>query len=207
MALFAGIFDLDDVASEVALMASAANGDWSGFNTISVGNELVNSGTADAPTVVSAIGTAKSLLQASGYNGPVVTVDTLIAMRANPSLCAASSYCAANCHPFFDGSTLPADSGTFLTTQIQTLAEAVNDPSKKIVITETGWPTSGTANGVAVPSQANQDTALAAIKQAFVGNEPGVVLFTPFNDLWKVNTPSSFDAEQFWGFLGDAPSG
>lgn len=205
--MFAGIYDLSTLSSEIAIIVSAANGDWSSFDTIAIGNELVNSGTASASEVVTAIGTARGLLTAAGYTGKVVTVDTLVAARANPSICDASDYCAVNCHPFFDGSTIAADSGSFLTTQIPTLRAVLSNQSQDIVITETGWPWQGETNGVAVPSPANQAAALSSIKSAFASSPESVVLFTTFNDLWKTNTAAQFQAEQYWGFLGYSPSG
>jgi len=207
MKLFAGVFDLGSLNSEIETIISAANGDWSSFDTISIGNELVNSGTASAATVVSAIGTARGLLQAAGYTGKVVTVDTLVAARANPSLCDASDYCAVNCHPFFDGTVPASGSGDFLVNQISTLRAVLSDQSKEIVITETGWPWQGSSNGAAVPSPANQAAAISSIKGAFSSNPSAVILFTTFNDLWKTNSAAQFFAEQYWGFLGYAPSG
>jgi len=205
--LFAGIYDLSTLSSEVATIVSAANGDWSSFDTISVGNELVNSGAASASVVVSAISTARGLLKAAGYTGKVVTVDTLVAARANPSLCDNSDYCAVNCHPFFDGNTVAADSGSFLNTQIPTLKAVLANQNQQVVITETGWPWKGDTNGVAVPSTANQQAALSSIKSAFTSSPGAVILFTAFNDMWKVNTAAQFNAEQYWGFAGYAPSG
>lgn len=204
--IFAGIYDLSTLSSEVDLIVSAASGDWSSFYAIAVGNELVNAGTADAATVVSAISTARSLLTNAGYTGSVVTVDTLVAMRNYPELCNNSDFCACNSHPFFDGGVAAADSGDFLTTQIATLA-AVVDSGKSIIVTETGWPSKGDTNGKAVPSEENQASAIASIKSAFTSNPEGVILFTPFNDYWKKNDASQFNAEQYWGFLGDSPSG
>jgi exo-beta-1,3-glucanase (GH17 family) len=205
--MFAGIYDLSTLSDEISTIVSAASGDWSSFDTISIGNELVNSGTASASTVVAAIGTARSLLKTAGYTGKVVTVDTLVAVRANPSLCDASDYCAVNSHPFFDGNTVAADSGSFLTTQIPTLRAVLSDQSQEIVITETGWPWKGETNGVAVPSEANQAAALSSIQTAFSSNPEAVIIFTAFNDMWKTNTAAQFEAEQYWGFLGDCPSG
>ena len=205
--MFAGIYDLSTLSDEIAIIVAAANGDWSSFDTISVGNELVNSGTASASEVVTAIGNARTALTAAGYTGKVVTVDTLVAARANPSICDASDYCAVNSHPFFDGATVAADSGSFLTTQIPTLRAVLSNQSQDIVITETGWPWQGETNGVAVPSPANQAAALSSIKSAFSSNPEGVILFTTFNDLWKTNTAAQFQAEQYWGFLGNSPSG
>jgi len=207
MTLMAGIYDLSTLSSEISTIVSAANGDWSSFHTIVIGNELVNSGTASASAVVAAISTARGFLTAAGYSGYVVTVDTLVAMRSNPSLCDASDYCAANSHPFFDGNTAAENSGSFLTTQIPTLAAVLSNPNQKIVITETGWPWCGETNGVAVPSPENQASAISSIKASFSDNQESVMLFTAFNDYWKTNDASQFEAEQYWGFLGDAPSG
>lgn len=205
--LFAGIFDLATLNTEIATIVSAANGDWSLFDTISVGNELVNAGTASAATVVAAINTARGLLKAAGYTGKVVTVDTLIATKANPSLCDNSDYCAVNSHPFFDGNTAAEDSGSFLTQSISELQAVLANKNQEIVITETGWPWQGETNNKAVPSPSNQAAALSSIKTAFASKPSGVILFTVFNDLWKTNSAAQFSAEQYWGFLGNCPSG
>jgi exo-beta-1,3-glucanase (GH17 family) len=205
--LFAGIFDLNTLDSEIATIVAAANGDWSSFDTISIGNEIVNSGIAPASTVVAAIGSARSQLRAAGFTGSVVTVDTLVASRANPSLCDASDYCAVNCHPFFDGGVAAAGSGEFLTTQMGTLVDVLANKDQRVLITETGWPWQGSANGMAVPSVADQAAALSSIKGSFASNPQNVILFTSFNDLWKTNSAPTFFADQFWGFLGNAPSG
>tara|TARA_R110002060_G_scaffold34986_1_gene45851 strand:+ start:1047 stop:2141 length:1095 start_codon:yes stop_codon:yes gene_type:complete len=203
--LFAGIFELNNLGSQVDTIVKAANGDWSNFDTISVGNELVNSGAADAPTVVKAIGTVRGLLKAAGYTGNVVTVDTLVASRANPSLCDASDYCAVNCHPYFDGNVAAAESGNFLTTQIPTLQEKLANKNQKIVVTETGWPWKGISNGAAVASLPNQAAAISSIKKSFASNPESVILFTAYNDMWKQNTRFQFEAEQFWGMGGTNP--
>lgn len=205
--VFAGVFDLGTLSSEISTIIAAANGDWSSFDTISIGNELVNGGIASPSSVIAAIGSARSQLRSAGYQGPVVTVDTLVASRANPSLCDASDYCAVNCHPFFDGGVAASGSGNFLTTQIGTLRDVLSNKNQRIAITETGWPWKGSANGAAVPSTANQQTALSSIKSTFASNPQDVVLFTTYNDLWKTSAQATFFADQFWGFLGYAPSG
>jgi len=81
------------------------------------------------------------------------------------------------------------------------------DKNQKIVITETGWPSRGTANGAAVPSPENQATAVGSLKSAFAGNPENVILFTAFNDMWKTAAAATFNAEQFWGIMGPNPSG
>lgn len=84
--MFAGVFNLAGLDSQIATIVSAAGGDWSNFETISIGNELVNSGSASAAQVVAAIKSARGMLKAAGYSGNVVTVDTLVASRNNPEV-------------------------------------------------------------------------------------------------------------------------
>ncbi|OBT48015.1 hypothetical protein VE00_01603 [Pseudogymnoascus sp. WSF 3629] len=207
MKVFQGIYDISDISGSVNTIVSAVNGDWSTIHTISVGNELVNSGQSSASAVVAAMSSARSLLRAAGYTGPVVTCDTLVATLANPSLCDNADYCAVNSHPFFDPNTDAASAGSFLTRSIESLKSKLADSSQTIVITETGWPSQGTANGLAIPSSSNQKTAIAAIKSAFASAPAGVMLFNPYNMMWKTSTADQFEAEQWWGFLGDCPSG
>lgn len=203
--LFAGIYDLTNLQDAVSKLSAAAGGDWSDFDGVSVGNEVVNGGGSPA-TVIAAIGTVRSLLRSAGFTGPVGTVDTLVAARANPGLCDASDRCTVNCHPFFDGQVAAEGAGDFLETQIPTLRAVLANKNQEIIITETGWPWQGETNGLAVPSKSNQAAAISSIKSKFASNPSGVILFTAFNDLWKSNTKAQFGAEQYWGFIGDSPS-
>lgn len=207
MKVFQGIFDITDIDGSVKDIVSAVNGDWSTIHTISVGNELVNSGKSSASAVIEAMSSARTLLRAAGYNGPVVTCDTLVATLANPSLCDNADYCAVNSHPFFDPNTDASSAGSFLTRSIESLKSKLADSSQNVVITETGWPSKGSTNGLAIPSSSNQETAIAAIKSAFESAPDNVMLFNPYNMMWKTSSPDQFEAEQWWGFLGECPSG
>lgn len=205
--LFAGVFSLSGLSDQVSDIISAFDGDFSDLYAVSVGNELVNSGAADAATVMAAVKAARVQLRAAGYTGPVVTVDTLVAARANPILCDESDFCPVNCHPFFDGNVEASGSGDFLISQLATLKAVLADQNQKIVVAETGWPWKGDTNGAAVPSVSNQEAALSSIKSAFSSNPADVILFNPYNMHWKTSSSSQFDAEPYWGFLGECPSG
>lgn len=194
--LFLGIFDLENIASQLATMHSGLNGDWSSVDTVSIGNELVNSGEASASDVVAAIGSAKAILPGFGYSGPVVTVDTFNAILANPSLCQASDYAAANAHAFFDPDVTAPNTGSWLKSTYQSLESTCG---KKVVITESGWPHSGMANGQAVPGFPEQHEAISSIKSAFPSG--GVILFSAFDNLWQTISAATFDSEQSWGIL------
>lgn len=170
-------------------------------DTVSVGNELVNNGAASAEQVIAAITQARSILRAAGYKGPVVTVDTFVAVSAHPELCKSSDYCAFNAHAFFD-STITADkAGDWLKNTVQSVKSAVGS-SPKFVVTESGWPHQGIANGLAVPGSSQQLAAITSIKKAFSSNPSDLILFSAFNCPWKAINAATFDAEPYWGIGG-----
>ncbi|KAF4512130.1 hypothetical protein G6O67_001310 [Ophiocordyceps sinensis] len=175
-------------------------GDWSMVDTVSVGNELVDKDKMFLDNVVRAVDETRSALRDAGYQGPVVTVDTFSAYIANPDLARASDYCAVNAHAFFNPTISAPQAGRWLQDTVQQVkVESACGGSKRVVVTETGWPTHGLANGRAVPGSQNQKLAMDSITQKFSANAGDVVLFSAFNDLWKEKNVKSFEAEQFWG--------
>jgi len=204
MKLMLGVFDLSTATSQASQIISAMNGDWSKVITVSVGNEPVNNGLASPATVVSTTSAVRSQLRAyfplhlneanfsAGYTGPVVAVDTFIAILNNPTLCDASDYIAANAHAYFDGNVAASGAGAWVAQQAQKLSSLCG---KDVLITESGWPSAGNSNGAAVPSKSNQQTAVSSILGS-MGNK--CVMFSAFNDAWK--SPGSYGVEQYWVF-------
>lgn len=225
MHIFAGLLTISNVAGDLASMISQVNNhfDPDVITTIFIGNELVDTGKAAPGDVVAALGVARDILRGAGYRGHVVTVDTFNALIKHPELCAASDFCAANAHAFFDGTVDPQGAGEWVRRQVDRIADAAaaagagagaraadygggggggggdgggSGGNKKIVITESGWPHAGAHNGVAVPSPDNQARALESIRAAFADD---LFLFTAFDDKWKAD--GAFGVEKFWGIL------
>lgn len=201
--LFLGIFDISDPAltQAVSSIAAGIQNDWSIVDTVSVGNELVNNGQATPDQSLGALDKARTALRAAGYKGPVVIVDTFVAVLNHPELCEKSDYCAVNVHPFFDGNVAAGDAGKFVTSTVSNIRRKLST-EKRIVVTETGWPWQGSSNGAAVPGMDQQSKAMSSIKSAYSSTPGDVILFTAFNDLWKKADAGTFMAEQFWGIGG-----
>lgn len=203
ISLLVGIFDITNIPSEAQTIIQAVNGDWSSIKAINVGNELVDTGAASVSQVVAAMSQARSILRAAGFTGPVVTVDTMVAMKNNPKLCTESDiFCAINCHAFFDNTTEASGAGAFVQGWMEQVSKAAG--GKMVIVTESGWPAKGNSNGAAVPSPENQSAALSSITSAVPSN---VVLYSLYNMLWKAAAPATFNAEPWWGMKGTPKSG
>lgn len=202
MKMMVGVYNIADAGSEVGSLIAQVGGDWDLIDTVSVGNEEVNSkGAGQIPAVLSALGTARSLLKATPFSGHVVTVDTFNALQQHPELCHASDYAAANAHPFFDPTTSAGQAGDWVKKTAADVKSACG--GKRTVITESGWPSNGSPNGNALPGQAQQKTALSGIKGAFASD---MFLLGAYNDHWKKNSPGQFGCEQWYGIYGNSPS-
>ena len=195
--LFVGIFDLLNLQGDLDILIKSVGSSWDLITTVSVGNELINSGTNSVQDVVNAVNTVRAALRGAGYSGPVVIVDTFNAIIANPELCHASDFCAANCHAFFDPNSHASEAGAFVKKQAELVSSAAG--GKKTVITESGWPHQGAVNGEAAPSDQDQETALASLRAAFKGTDGELYLFSAFDDAWKVDNAMTFGTERYWG--------
>ncbi|KAL4780248.1 glycoside hydrolase superfamily [Aspergillus varians] len=195
--VFAGVYDLQNLHENLNTIIDAAKPDLSTLHTISIGNELLNRGQSSAEDVVNAVHDARDYLRSVGYTGPVVTIDTFSKVFEHPELCDASDYCAANCHAFFDANQTPESAGPYVRDISHHLSEIAG--GKRTLITESGWPHAGQTNGHAVPTPENQRKAIDSLRQAFWNDNGNLILFSAFDDLWKVDNQWTFGAEKFWG--------
>jgi len=197
--LMVGINSIANLQGDLNKLIDMVNGNWGAVDTVYIGNELVNTGQASAAQVAGAVSTAKGTLTGAGFSGSVITVDTFNVMMNDPTICSTSDYCGANAHAFFDPNTAAPNAGPFVLDAFNKVAAA--NPGKQIVITESGWPYQGNANGQAVPSPENQQAALQSIKSSLTGAGAGAVfLFQAYNAGYKA--PGPLGVEQFFGIYG-----
>ncbi|KAJ4342321.1 Cell surface mannoprotein mp65 [Ascochyta clinopodiicola] len=190
----------EDLSTVITTWKSAidqhASGSWDVLKLFSVENERVNDHDMTASEVIDAIRRGRDLLRGVGYEGPVGAVETVPATIDNPAICQAADVVMVNCHPFFDPNTAAEDAGPFVKAQIERVKTACK--TDRVIVTETGWPHQGDANGKAVPSPDNQAKALASIRSEFSSD---VFIHNAFDSLWKSDSASTFNAEPFWGVI------
>ncbi|KAF9444750.1 glycoside hydrolase family 17 protein [Macrolepiota fuliginosa MF-IS2] len=194
MQVLAGIFfDGSVAAANVQQFQSAVQQFGAGrYIGLTIGNE-----NNDSPTnIMNKVGQVRNTLRAAGVNTPVTTVHTWVNIRDNPVFCN-GDFVGANAHAFFDPNTSAEHTGGFV---FRTVVPALRGVcgGKKIIITESGWPSRGGSNGAAVASLDNEHSALLNLNCADRDDRSITVFAFEYDDqLWKAN-----DNERSFGIFG-----
>lgn len=126
---------------------------------------------------------------------PVGYVDAYYLFDQHPRLVEACDVLYVNCYPFWEKFSLEASIG--LMRQMVARAQAVAQ-GKPVMISETGWPTSGANVGAAAPSPDNAAVyALEAFEWTAAEQIP-LFYFSAFDEAWK--TGPEGDCGDSWGF-------
>ena len=129
---------------------------------------------------------------------PVGTVDAYFLFENHPRVAAACDTLLVNCYPFWE--SCPAEYALLYMKEMYRRAQNVAG-GKKVIISETGWPTVGSPFGAAVPSY---DNALEYFIRTYQwAHEEGIEIFyfSSFDESWKVGDEG--DVGAYWG-LWDA---
>lgn len=125
---------------------------------------------------------------------PVGYVDAYYEFVERPWLAEISDVILCNCYPYWEGT--PYDYAfDHMRHMFQLAVNAAN--GKRVIITETGWPSKGEGLGGADPSHLNAmkyfiNTHLWAVK-----NEIETFYFSSFDEAWKVSSEGEVGA--YWG--------
>ncbi|ETW10307.1 hypothetical protein H310_00647 [Aphanomyces invadans] len=154
--VYAGVWIQGASTSVEADMQAAVDGarrHSSNVAAIFVGNEDLMDGRVTEQFVVARVRQMKGLLASAGLKIPVGSVQTDGDWLDAPTLAAECDVVGVNIHPFFSGA---ADSGTepVLDLGRRWTAMTRRYPTTTLVLTETGWPTSGRPFTHHVPSLA-----------------------------------------------------
>ena len=159
-----------------------------------VGNEVMYREELEEQELIEYILRAKQAL--TGI--PVGYVDAYYEFTNRPKITEVCDVILANCYPYWEACHIDYS----LLYMKQMYYQAVQAASgKRVIITETGWPSSGDALGAAEPG--NENALKYFINAQAWSQQEGIEMFyfSAFDEDWKVGAEGSVGA--FWG-LWDA---
>jgi exo-beta-1,3-glucanase (GH17 family) len=125
---------------------------------------------------------------------PVGYVDAYYEFSARPKITEACDVILANCYPYWEGCHIDYS----LLHAKQMYYQALHaGQGKKVIITETGWPSQGTGLGDAEPSHHNALRYFLNIQQWTNQDNVEVFYFSSFDESWKVGAEG--DVGAYWG--------
>lgn len=155
-----------------------------------VGNEVLYRGDLEEEELLGYISEVKESLPGI----PVGYVDAYYEFVDRPKLAEISDVILCNCYPFWEGTAFEHSLDHMRHMfQLGQYAGA----GKKVIITETGWPSAGQPFGGAEPSEVN---AMKYFIQTHLwANANGIesFYFSSFDETWKVD--SEGDVGAYWG--------
>ena len=180
--------DLAKNEEEVAALIALAESGY--VDVAAVGNEVMYRGELEESELISYIEQVKSAIPEI----PVGYVDAYYEFTDRPAITEACDVILANCYPYWEGCSIEYS----LLYMKQMYYQAVQAAQgKKVIITETGWPSEGEALGDGVPGYENalKYFVNAQVWSATEGIE--MFYFSSFDEAWKVGAEGSVGA--YWG--------
>lgn len=157
-----------------------------------VGNEVMYRGDLTEDELLDFMHRVKEELKGTGI--PVGYVDAYYEFRERPRITEACDVILANCYPFWEG----CDNDYSLPYMRDMFQQAVGAGNgKKVIITETGWPSQGTNLRGAQPSDANFMKYFINAQKWSKEDNIEMFYFSSFDESWKVGAEG--DVGAFWG--------
>ena len=125
---------------------------------------------------------------------PVGYVDAYYEFTIKPRITDACDLILANCYPYWEGCSLEY-SLVYMKQMYQQAVEAAN--GKKVIITETGWPSSGESIETAHPSTNNAISYFINTQLWSKEDNIDIFYFSSFDESWKVGAEGEVGA--YWG--------
>lgn len=156
-----------------------------------VGNEVLYRNDLNETELLEYIEEVKSKIH---DDIPVGYVDAYYEFVQRPKVSEACEIILCNCYPYWEGTPFEY-SFDHMRHMFQQAIQAGN--GKRVVITETGWPSQGEGLGGADPSRINAMRYFINTHLWAVDNNIETFYFSSFDEAWKVGSEGSVGA--FWG--------
>ena len=157
---------------------------------LAVGNEVLLRGDLTDDQVIEYIQRA----QAAVPGVPVSYVDAYFLFENHPRVAEACDVLLVNCYPFWE--SCDAEYALLYMKEMYRRA-TVAARGKPVIISETGWPTTGTPFGAAVPSYQNALEYFIKTYQWAAQDGIEIFYFSSFDESWK--TGDEGDVGAYWG--------
>ena len=155
-----------------------------------VGNEVIYRKELSEEQLISYINNVKENIK----NIPVGYVDAYYEFRDRPNITNACDVILANCYPFWEGCAAEY-SLLYMKDMFNEALKASN--GKKVIITETGWPSQGSDLWGAHPSYRNYLKYFINAQLWSKEKEREMFYFSSFDESWKVDAEG--DVGAYWG--------
>ena len=174
---------------EIQSLISLANAGL--VDVAAIGNEVLHRGEMGETELIGYIQRVRAALPNSI---PVGYVDAYYQFLDKPALVDACDIILANCYPFWEG----ADND-FALNYLNRMVELtqLSSNGKKVIITETGWPSKGETIEAAVPSNLNAMKYFIAVQDWAKNHEIELFYFSSFDESWKIKQEGEVGAG--WG--------
>lgn len=156
-----------------------------------VGNEVMYRGDLTEDELLDFIYKTKEQITA---DVPVGYVDAYYEFSERPAITEACDIILANCYPFWEGCDQDY-SLLYMKDMYNRALRAGN--GKKVIISETGWPSQGTNLEGAFPSEENAIKYFINTQKWSKEEEVDIFYFSSFDESWKVGDEG--DVGAYWG--------
>ena len=181
--------DLDKNQIEVDKLIELCNDGY--IDVAAVGNEVMYRKDLSEEKLIEYIKYVKSKIKTKV---PVGYVDAYYEFSSKPSITDACDVILTNCYPYWEGCNI--DYSLIYMKQMFYHARDVAN-GKRVIITETGWPSKGSSLRGADPSNKNFLKYFINAQKWSYEEEIEMFYFSSFDESWKIN--SEGDVGAFWG--------
>ena len=180
--------DLECNELEIEALISLAN---QGFvDVAAVGNEVMYRGDLTEEQLIDYINRVKLAIP----NIPVGYVDAYYEFSHRPKITDACDIILTNCYPYWEGCPIE-----YSLDHMQSMFFAAKNAcqNKRIMITETGWPSQGGSLKAAVATNENAMRYFIETQNWCKQNEIEIFYFSSFDEAWKVGPEGEVGG--YWG--------
>jgi len=180
--------DLQKNEQEISALVELAKAGY--VDVAGVGNEVMYRKELEEEVLIAYIDSVKAQLP----EVPVGYVDAYYEFTNRLKITQACDVILANCYPYWEGCGI--DYSLLYMKQMYYQAQQAAS-GKRVIITETGWPSEGEALGAAMPGYENALKYFINAQNWSQSEDIEMFYFSAFDESWKVDAEGSVGA--YWG--------